>query len=55
MGTLWKLPIKVNKSNGQLSSYIARNKLPKDIIKEIDSQPGAVKHLLFEFRGIGKD
>ena len=47
-----KLPVKINKNNGQFSTYIRKNKLPQSVIDEINCQPTALKNLLVEFRGV---
>jgi len=55
MSKIIKLPIKVNKSNGQLSTYIQQRQLPKDVLDSIKEQPLATRKLLFEFRGLDDD
>lgn len=52
MSHIIKLPLKINKSNGQLSTYIKQKQLPKQILDEIREQPYAARRLLFEFRGV---
>lgn len=52
---LLRLPLRINKNNGQISSYIAKQKLPKSVVDDIEKQPAALKHLLVEFRGVEND
>ena len=52
---LLKLPVIVNKKTGQISSYISKSKLPKSIVKQVEDQPKAIRHLLMEFKGVEND
>lgn len=55
MGRILKLPVIVNKSNGQLNTYVKREQLPKAVLDAIKDQPSATRRLLFEFRGVEND
>ena len=55
MSKLFKLPIRVNKSNGQFTTYIKQGQLSQKVLDAIKQQPGACKKLLFEFKGVEND
>jgi hypothetical protein len=55
MGKILKLPIVINKNNGQITSYIKNKQLPKDILESIRKQPTSCRRLLMEFRGVEND
>jgi len=47
-----RLPIVINKSNGQINSYFKQDQLPKSVRDAIKSQPNTLKKFLVEFRGV---
>lgn len=49
--SLIKLPIAINKKNGQISTYLKKQQLPDDIKKIIKEQPNALKRILIDLRG----
>ena len=51
MSKLLKLALVQNKKNGQLNTSFQKRKLPKELLKEIERQPGAVKKLILEYKG----
>lgn len=46
-----KIPILVNKKNGQINSYFKQKQLPKQVTDSIKKEAGSVKKLLVSFEG----
>jgi hypothetical protein len=46
-----KIPILVNKKNGQINSYFKQKELPKKVLDAIRKQPGSVKNLFVDIEG----
>jgi hypothetical protein len=46
-----KIPLCVNKKNGQINSYFKQNQLPKEVTDNIKKEAGSVKKLLVSFEG----
>ena len=51
MGKIIRLPILLNKKNGQINSYFKHGQLPDSIREAIKKQPSSVKKLLVTFEG----
>jgi hypothetical protein len=50
-----RLPIIVNKKNGQLSTYINQNKIPQAIVDDVKRQPTALRYLVAKDWSIEND
>lgn len=55
MGKLLRLPLILNKKNGQISTYVRREQLPQSVLDALKEQPSATRRLLMEFRGVEND
>jgi len=51
MKKLLKLPLILNKNNGQIISYFKTRQLPREITESIKKQNSPIKKLLLEYKG----
>lgn len=55
MSKILKLPIVINKNNGQITTYLKQKQLPQKVLDAIREQPLATRRLLFQFKGVESD
>ena len=51
MGVNIKIPVVVNKKNGQINTYFKQKQLPKEVVDSIKKQHTSVKRFFLEFKG----
>lgn len=51
MSRLLKIPLRVNKKNGQINSYFKKKQLPKEVLNHLKTKNG-LKKLVVQVKGV---